>query len=360
MAEYFIIFCFLAILAFADCIDLPSHQRKALLLFEITILSLFAGCRYDVDIIDFSIYWDGYLEVAKYGLHYSRLTEAVAFEPGYNLLMYIVSFFSNSPILGFLTIATLSVSITLCNYQRYTKYALIAVIIYFSHTFLLREMIQIRAGLAAAIALWALRYIELQKPVRFVLTMLLAMSFHLASGIVLLVYVVYQLNWSRRVWARLVLVSFIIGISMPLGQLLNSLPGGGIFQRIQNYVWMISDEPSGILTNPTILKQLFFSFLCIKYWNRLIAIVPHFRLFAVPYLMSICWLMLWNDFPIIASRIATFLSITEPLIVSSILYLVTQKSRPVATSLIVLFAFLMLYLNIAVKNFPEYHLSILQ
>lgn len=360
MAEYFIIFCLIAILAFSDIIGIPSRQRKVILLFEVVILALFAGLRYDTEILDFSAYWDGYLEVARYGVDYSQLSEAAAFEPGYNLLMYLVSWFSPSPILGFLVIAVLAVGITLFSYQRYSRYALIAAVIYLSHTFLLREMIQIRAGLAAAIALWALQYVKQRQPFRFLLAILLAMSFHLASGIVLLVYVVYQLNWSRRTWTILVGLSLVIGLVMPLGHLLSTLPGGGIFRRIEAYVWMISDEPSGLLTNPTILKQLFFSFLCLQYWDRLTIRVPYFRLLAVSYLMSVCWLMLWNDFPIIAARIATFFSITEPLVVCSTLYLVNKASRPLTTALILLFAFLMLYLNVVVKGFPAYHLSLLQ
>ncbi|WP_298064275.1 EpsG family protein [uncultured Rikenella sp.] len=360
MVAYFVIFCLLAVLAFADVIGIPLRQRKAILIIEAILLALFAGLRYDTDIVDFSVYWEGYVEVARYGLDYARLQEARAFEPGYNLLMYLVSFFCKSPIAGFLAIATLSVGITLSCYQRYSRYALIGVVVYFSHTFLLRDMIQIRAGFAAAVALWALRYVEQQKPVCFFLVVLLAMSFHMAAGIVLLVYVVYRLNWSRRTWCWLVGMSLLVGLLMPLGHLLGSLPGGGIFQRIQTYVWMINDEPTGILTNLTILKQLFFSFICLKYWKKLLEIMPHFRLLAIPYLMSVCWLMLWNDFPIIAARIATFFSVTEPLLVCAVLYLVTKVSRPIATSLILIFAFLMLYLNVFVKGFPEYHLSILQ
>ena len=360
MAMYFVIFGLLALFAWADVMGVSRRQRMVLLLIEAVMLALFAGLRYDTEIVDFSVYWEAYLEVAQYGLDYSRLQEAVAFEPGYNLFMYLVSFLGNSPILGFLAIASVSVSLTLYNYQRFSQYALIGVCVYFAHTFLLRDMNQIRAGLAAAIALWSLIYVERGQVWRFVLTVILAMSFHLASGIVLLVYWVYRWNWDRRTWQWLVGISLLIGIFTPLGQLLASLPGGGVLQRIQTYTWMITDEPSGVLTNPTIVKQLFFSFICLQFWRVLNLEMPHFGLLAVPYMMSVCWLMLWNDFPIIAARVATFLSITEPLLVSILFYLVTKRSRPVVAAFLLLFAFMMLYLNVAVKGFPEYHLSILQ
>ena len=70
--------------------------------------------------------------------------------------------------------------------------------------------------------------------------------------------------------------------------------------------------------------------------------------------MSLCWLALWNDFPIISNRMATFFSITEVLLVPSFIYLVRRRSIPIVIGGIVFYAFLTLWLNINVGNIILY------
>jgi len=352
MATYFIVFLLLSFFALADAFNVCRKQRMWMLLCCFVVLTLMAGLRYDSP--DYDNYWRGFRDVERSGLDYSRLVDAKLFEYGYNLLVWIVTLLSGSPVTLFVVVAAAAVGLNLSSYRRYSEYFLVAVMLYFVHTFLLRETMQIRAGVAAGICLWSLRWVEERRPWRFAAAMAAAMSFHLASVAFAAVYYFCRRGWDRRVWVWLVAASLVIAYVMPLGRFLSHLPFGGIVGRISVYSWMI-DQSTGVLTNPTIAKQRLFVAVGVGYWNTLSEKAPHFRLLFIPLVMSLCWLLVWNDFSIIAARIATFFSITEVLVVPSFLYLFTPRSRPVAVVVIVLFAFATLCLNtMPGSNVPEY------
>lgn len=334
--------------------NVRRRQQLLLLIIGSTLLVLFAGLRYDSP--DWMAYKAGFEEISQIGYNYADLEESSFFEPLYNLVVYLVTLFTAQPMFLFLTIAAIAVTLNSRFYSQYSEYFLLALLLYFVHTFLMRETMQIRAGVAAGIVLWALPYVERHKPWRFIGVVALAMGFHLASGVFLLVYPVYKWNWSVKVWKWVVSVCLAIGIVLPFGKLLTMLPGGGVFERIMTYSWMVDQGPSGVLTNPTIIKQLFIVFICLKYWDVLAERAPHFRLLVTPLLISVCWLMVWNDFAIVAGRMGTFFSITEVLVYPMLMYLVTPRSRTVMGMLVIFFALSTLSLNLWVENVKPYNL----
>ncbi len=323
MTPYFVIFTLLAVFALIDAFDPPRRQKLFILLFCFVVLALFAGLR--MGDRDYYNYVDGFREVERWGMNYSKLDMASYFEPGYNFTAWVTASLTHSPAALFLVVASIAVGLNLSSFKDYSRYFLIAVMLYFVHTFLLRDAMQIRAGVAAAVCLYSLRHVGSRSLAKFLITVAIAVSFHLASLFFVVVYWLYNMDWGRRVWIWIVAVCLAVAFVAPLGHLLTLLPGGGVMQRLLNYTWMVGSEESvGVLANPTILKQLFF----------------------VPLIVSLCWLLIWNDFPIVAGRIATFFSVTEVLVVPSFLYLFTPASRPVAALGIVAFAFTVLYLNV--------------
>ena len=353
MAPYFVIFSLLAFFAMIDAFDPPRRQKLFILLLCFAVLALFAGLR--VDGVDFDNYLQGFRDVERTGLDYTRLSAAKLFEPGYNFLVWITAVTTHSPTMLFLLIAAIAVGLNLSCYKDYSNYFLIAVMLYFVHTFLLREMMQIRAGVAAALCLYSLRRVEgtSRSLAKFLITVAIAASFHLASVFFVMVYWLYHREWGRRVWIWIVAASLVVAYLIPLGRFLSNLPGGGLQQRITVYSWML-DQSTGILTNPTILKQLFIAFVGLWFWDVLSEKVPRFRLLFIPMLLSVCWLLVWNDFQIVAARIATFFSVTEVLVIPAFLALFTPRSRPVVTFGIVFFAFAVLYLHTQESLWPEY------
>ncbi len=349
MAPFYLVFILIALLSFTETIPVAASQRKVGLLGIATVLIVFCGLRYQPDFVDYQAYADAFGDIVQKGLvlrdRYN--SSAAIFEPGFNVLLYVASIFSSSPTIVFLLVAIITVSINVLCYKKYSsKYFIFATLFYFTHTFIVRDMTQIRAGIGAAILLYSIQYIERENLWKFLLAVFLASTFHLACAIFLLIYPLYKLNWSLKTWIYIVVTCFLIAHIAPFGKILLSLPTGGIFKRISDYMWMVGDDSRGVLTNPTILKQLFFVMIGLGFYNTLREKIPHFRVLFVPYILSVCWLMVWHDFPIVAGRLATFFSITEVIIIPSIaMTLVTSRSRPLMGAILVLLALTILYLN---------------
>ena len=358
MAPYYVIFSLLALFALSDSIRVRRDQRGVLLVVAAVVLIAFAGLRYESP--DWSNYKNGFEEMSVVGFDYARFEYSQYFEPLYNLTVYGLALTTGHYVWLFLVVAAVAVSLNLSFYKRYSPYFLLAALLYFVHTYLGRETMQIRAGVAAGLCLWSLRFVDERKPWKFVLMVAAAMGFHLASVVFLLVYPVNKFDFSRKTWSYLVGGCFAVGMVFPFGKMLSLLPTGGVFERVQAYSYMLEQQASGILNNPTTLKQLFIVVVCLCFWNTLKANTPHFKLLVVPMAMSVCWLMVWNDFPIVAARMATFFSVTEVLVYPMLLNLVSDRSKPIVAMVLILFAFSTLFLNLATEKVLPYQFLLSQ
>lgn len=347
MIPLYVVFFLIAFAALTEVFPLKFNQRVAFLTVLVGMLVIFAGCRYQVGAQDFEEYVKAYRDVVRHGLDYSKYTSSAAiFEPGFVLTYYLSSFICDSPVWGLTVIAFIAVGLNLLCYKQYLpRFFLFAILFYYVHTYLLRDMSLIRSGVAAAIALYSLRYVYQRNLRRFIITMIVAMSFHLASVIFLIVYPFYKVDWSPKTWLKIVIGCLVCSYVFSAGKLLMSLPTVGVWTRISNYSWMIGTSKLGVLTNPTVLKQLFFVAVSLLFYRQLSEKVRMFRVLLTPYILSVCWLMLWNDFAIVAGRMATFLSITEVLIIPLPILLFKKNIRPVVGCGLVMLAFAILYMN---------------
>ena len=142
----------------------------------------------------------------------------------------------------------------------------------------------------------------------------------------------------------ILLSCILIGLLMPFGRILAAMPFVGGITRLSGYAQSI-DKGLGVFSNPTTLKQLAFVGGGLFFYKQLISKVPHYRLLFTSYFLSVCWLMVWNDFPVFAGRFAMYFSITEVVVIPCFLYLFNRRSQVLVMSILVLFAFVVLYLN---------------
>lgn len=308
------------------------------------ILIIFAGLRYgDQDYYPYQLIFE---ESQHWNLYASV-------DVGYSLLNSVLSLIWSDPLIVFITVATIAVSLNIKSYDDYSKYVFIAILFYFVHNYALREMIQIRAGLACAIGLYNVRNLTKGRYGKFWLLQFVAMTIHLGSVMFLLAWVLKQFNFSRKLWCYLLLVCFAIGMVYPLGSILKSLPEVAMLERVQTYSqWDEYAESIGVLTNLATLKQLFVSVLMLVFYDLFKANIKYFDSLALMYFASTCWLMVWNDFAIVGARLATFLSVGEPIIMGSLMVLVTPNSRKIVLILLVLMAALFLLTNMNGKILP--------
>ena len=80
-------------------------------------------------------------------------------EKGYLLLNSLVKLFTDESSFLFLIVATISISLYYKCIKAYAIYPLISLLIYFSFIYCVKELAQIRQGIAIAIFLYSLRYL---------------------------------------------------------------------------------------------------------------------------------------------------------------------------------------------------------
>jgi len=337
-----------------DCIKLREKQKYTLYISVYFLLALFAGLRLTSP--DYEAY-ELYFKLLNAASSRASEITIVSTDWGFVLINEFLGIFTQRPVVLFLTMAFLSVGINLSCYRKYTPYFFTAILFYFVHTFVAREMMQIRAGLACAICLYSIRFIVSRNLKKFLITIAIAATIHLAALIFVVTYLGGKIDISRRTWICLVAGSLGVGMITPLGQYLKMLPYIDGLERIQNYSqWEGYNQTLGVFSNPTIIKQLVISCFCLFYFEKLDKRVYGFKVCLHIYLFSLCWLSVWNDFGIIAARIATFFSISEVLLLASLFTLFEHKSKYIYVGIVCIIAFLIMSLNIYTGRFFEYQL----
>lgn len=355
MIPFYLVFFILSFFVFIDISTFSNKQKLLFVLIVYLLLSIFAGFRASSP--DYEAYAEVFKILGNNNIKNENIV-IVANDPSYMLLNRIIAHFASSPIALFLTVALISVGINLYSYRKYTPFFFTAVILYFVHTYIGRELMQIRSGIACAICLYSIQFIINKEKWKFLFSILIAASFHLVAISFICAYALCSLNFSLRIWKCLILVSIIIGLFYPLGQLIKMIPAIDFLERIQNYnEWDEYNSSLGVFTNPTVLKTLFITLLSMGYFNKL-QNIHGFKVFFDLYAFSLCWLMCFSDYGIFCARIATVFSIVEVIICSYFYSIVTPRSRWVVSVLLILFAFIMLSLNIYTGRTFDYKFAI--
>lgn len=347
MSPFYYLFTFLFICCFCDSMPIKSNQKNSLFFGSFLTLSLFAGLHYNFP--DYEAYQD-YFKLLNNNILISSETDLaiVASDRGYIYINKIIGICTDNPVFLFLVMAFLSVGINLSCYKKYTPYFFTAILFYYVHTYIGREMMQIRAGLACALCLYSIRYIVDKRPFHFLCIVILASTIHLAALVFIISYFLSLFNFKIKTLKYFVSIALLIGIFIPLGQFLKALPYMEGLDRIQNYSeWEAYNGNLGVFSNPTVLKQLIIVVISLKFYDRLKDKVYAFNIILTIYTFSVCWLIVWNDFGIVAARIATFFSIGEVLLVASFYHLFSSKKT--YTFIIGIGSLIFLTLNL-VKN----------
>lgn len=347
MAIYYIIYIFIAFFSFLEAISVKYKQRLFLLFILWACLTLFAGLRYD------NPDWEAYYDIYKGIADDSGMGVA---DVGFNLLCKVLSFFSTSPIIMFLVVAGSATAFNLESFKKYSPYFLICVLYYFVHLYVLKEMIQIRAGLASAICLYSVRYLAEQRYKKFLWILLIAVSIHMSAVIWIGVWIFSKQKITVKALQWMLLACLCIGLAYPLGQLVK-LFAGGIDERLSAYIAYGDSGYAaelGILTNINVLKSLAVATVLLFFSNRLKQMSKYFIFMLYAYIIGVCWMMLFNDFAIIGARISNILLCVEPVLISYLVVLLSKKSRPVFVVILVLLTLTMLTLNIGPDKITPY------
>lgn len=348
MIIFYCFFCCLSAVAILTvCFDFKKKQKLFFYLLAVIALSLLAGLRYDN--ADYKAYEEMFFAPWE-----------LCADKGFALLITLVKAFVDIPFFMFLVVAFLAVGLNISSFRKYSPYLFVSILFYFVHSFILKEYVQIRAGLSCAICLYAVRYINNRNIRKYILCMVIAIPIHMSSIIFFPMYWIYyfMINKKENYILYFLLFSFIVGTLYPFGQILKTYaPFLGETSRIATYAnWEQFNKEIGILTNLTTVKQIFLCILCYIYRIRLNNKIHCFLILYLAYVLSTCWLMVFNDFVIVGARMATFLSVGEPVLFAGVLGLFSKQSRVIVLSVFIFIAYNILNMNFHTKPLGEYEI----
>ncbi len=236
------------------------------LLFGLVILMiLVAGLRYDVG-ADFAGYTHMFLRSPRLFEGVISYSQRAHGEIGFYLVAGVIKWFgfSESWVL-FFVFAALAVTINVASLRRYSNYIGYAFFLYLCFYFFGREMGQIRQGLATSILFWSVRYVIKRDVKRFILVVLVASAFHVSSLVILPLYFIGNLSFSRRLYCIVLLsglvLSFVPWHNYILPFLPSNLPG-------LDYIGTVYDEPYSLFSI-SMLRRILPAILVLVWYRAL-------------------------------------------------------------------------------------------
>ena len=196
---YLAIFLILLVFSVLEISNIGKGSHKILIQLAWFILVVVAGTRYET-----GADWNAY---ALYLEQVPPISAFLAggniggkgFEFGYFLLCSLLKQFG----MGFqwllFIIALSNVTIITKALKHYTPYVVWGLFVYYALLYVTIEFSLLRQAIAAAICFYSFRYIEEKKLVKYVLLIVLAMSFHRSAIVMLPLYFLLRIRFSNKV-----------------------------------------------------------------------------------------------------------------------------------------------------------------
>lgn len=347
MLPYYCMFMLIALLSCTDIFRIRYKQRIIFYFVLWCILSLFAGLRMN------NPDWESYCIIFE---EIASGEGPGSSDIGFNILCWFISCFTNNPIAMFLCVASISVALNLDSFKKYSPYFILCVLYYFVHIYVLKEMIQIRAGLASAICIYGIRYLAFDRYKQFLIVLCIACSIHFSAIIWILVFFSLKWHFNIKMLKILLGLSLIIGLLCPLGQFIK-LFLNGIDERLSAYIAYGDSGYAaelGVFTNLTTVKSILLLIFVFLFEDALSLINIYFKPIIFSYIIGLCWLLIFNDFAIVGARMSNYLLSVEPILISYLFMLFSVKSRWIVFLFLIFITYTMLTLNMAPDKIIPY------
>lgn len=252
----------------------------------------------------------------------------------------------------------MSLSIYWRCFLKFSTLPWLSIFIYFCHSFLNKEMTQIRNGLSSAFVLLMLCYISESKNIRSIFACVFSVLAHSLGFVSVLILLCKKVtNYKSTFYYAGLLLSFLMyffwhSLFLMLPQNLPLVQSVSLYLSWDTYNYSLS------LFNPILLRQviLFFLFLHIKKrycWDEKLDI------FLLSYFMSICVYIIFNDTAILGARLSNVFACSEYILIPYSVFSLL-KGRHTLMGVLVFFGVIvlsvaLLYVNLEIKEiFSEY------
>jgi len=276
-------------------------------------------------------------------------------DKGFILFLQAIGNVCALPVFMFVCVAALSVTLNVNSFLKYTPYVFIAILLYLVHNFVLKEMIQIRIGLASAICLFSIRYLKTNSFIKVIVLWIIAISIHLTAIIFGLLIILYKLKPTKKILLYAVLISLVIGTFFPLGDFVKTQIG--ISDKLDEYIAYGDTGYAGklgIWKNLNTIKTLIFFCMFYRIYDSMNKENQYFYVMFLCYTIGLCWLICFNDFAIIGARMSNIMLTVEPVLLTLPLIQYKKNKFILYKSILIILSIMIFFNNITPDKITPY------
>lgn len=267
-------------------------------------------------------------------------------EIGFRYLVDIIKIISSYPPFVFGVIALFSVGLKLAFFRKYALYFLPTILVYFSSSFISEDFIAIRAALVNSLVLWAVEFAFKRRIIPFVLTIILATSFHVTAMVGILIWPIVNLKISLKNYFWFIPIGYLMFLS---GRGFGYLATYIQIPYIQSLYALYSESDS--VVNVFSFTQLIRSVFCmyVIWVNRYREMDEMYKSFLKMYCFAITLYVVLTDVPAFSARLTGLFAITGVLVIGNLFYYLPRLRGNLVRWMIVALAYIDListYLNV--------------
>ncbi|WP_217511439.1 EpsG family protein [Vibrio metschnikovii] len=351
MASNFYILIYIITLLFTFlCIISNEKKENTLSVFFLCSCSLIIFAGFNTSSPDYLGYKNIAESVGDYDDLYSGSYQDIHGDFTFYLISAIVNTLNLDIQFVFIFIALISVGITSFVIFRMSSFPILSILLYSSHHYLNKDVIQIRAALSSALILLTIYFISRRRKILGGASYLMSFLSHSSSVITLLPIIISKICPQR--YTRNLLISFLL-----IAFIINTL-GGGFFGLlkyfefllpigVKNYLyWDIYNYDMGLLNLSSIRAlsfSLFLLYFYYKYPQKKEEIILTFC-----YVFGTCLLIAFSDFAILSGRLSSVLMSGEFIILVNAAHKMKKKRYLV---FILVYSCLLLVNNIFLSSY---------
>lgn len=309
-----------------------KKDRDVMLALACVLLAIVAGFRdiykwpdtvvYAISFWDYTpTFWDFSIPDKPYGFP----------ELGFYFLEVFVKTFTSNETVFFLFVSGLTFYFLHKDIKQFSVFPLIGLCAYVSRFFIGRNFIQIRAGLAYAIVLLSIKYIQEKDWKRYFLIVFIAWMIHRSAIIAVPLY--FICNWMKlKKWHVIVLLvfSFIVGI-FGQGVVHSLVEDNASDLNVGSKYTDAGGETKQLeglgMRNPMIYFQclLLLSYTFLE--KRLAPLNKYYYIIRTAYLYSTMILICFCTYKVLSARTSSLYATLEFVIIPSLIYMFNKRNR---------------------------------
>lgn len=331
---------------FFDVFSEFKKSRKTVFYFLILLISIFIGFRSNLP--DYTNYVNFYLKLPT---NFMQAIKISNFDFLFIIFSVFLKLLYNNIYFYFFIIAFITIYLTFNAYKKLSNYYLISIYLYISSILLFLPMVQIRNALALGIIMNSIKYISTKEKGKYFSLIILASFFHWSSIVFIPVYYLNKIKFKTKMNILLLILFPIIisligsNITHILEYLVNIIPFEKTKYKILFYLNSLrySAVKSGF--SPRLLSSSIILFIAVFFRNTLKKKQKMYDVFLGLYYIyfSFRFLVLYMGIFVRMFRLFEF---SEPIILTSFIYLFKHKNLKIIYILLLLTYGFLQYLDL--------------